>query len=119
MSDLKAMRDELRKLRKEQVKPVSRMRKADISAELQRLKVTREETPPAASTVGAPLKKSKAAVESIKEAKKEQFPVQPASEAKGKAEKGKKVAVEAPKKKESKLAKLMKLMESMSDSDEE
>jgi len=41
MSDLKAMRDELRKLRKDYVKPISKMRKGDISAEINKLKTSR------------------------------------------------------------------------------
>lgn len=117
MSDLKAMRDELRKLRKEAMKPVSRMKKADISAEIEKMKVHREETPPVASTEGIKPKKMKPAVESIKEAKKKEFPMVPTVE---KASKGKAEAKEAPvpKKKSSKLAKLMKIMDSLS-SDEE
>ncbi len=45
----KELRDELRALRKDVVKPVSKMRVTDISAEIQRLKVAREETPAVAA----------------------------------------------------------------------
>ena len=47
------LRNELRALRKEQMKPVSRMSKGDVSAEIQRLKVAREETPLPAATNSA------------------------------------------------------------------
>ena len=125
MADLKAMREELRALRKDSVKPVSRMRKADIASEIQRLKGVREETPISAATISAPPKKSKSAVETIKEAKKMEFPVAPVShESKpksGKSSAGKKVEDHSEmkakaEKKKSKLERLMQLME-MSDSE--
>jgi hypothetical protein len=124
MTKLHDMRAELRALRKESVKPVSRMKKDDIAVELQRLKGIREETPAVASTPSAPVKKSKSAVESIKEAKKAEFPVMPSdSGTKKKSVKSAPGSVKssAPAegdKKKSKLAKLMALMEGMS-SDEE
>ena len=62
---VKELRDELRTLRKESVKPISKMKMNDISAEIERLRVSREETPPVASTISG---KSKKAVESVKEA---------------------------------------------------
>jgi len=68
----KEMRDELRALRKEHIKPVSRMRVTDVSAEIQRLKVAREETPAAAQTRKP---KVSAVTESVAEVKSEQFPV--------------------------------------------
>ena len=110
--DLKSLRDELRALRKEKVKPVSRMRKADISAEIEKLKVARETTPAPAAVPSAPLKKSKAAVESIKEAKAAQFPVMPEGSGKVKKEKAMKSAPAEEKKKSKKdiLAEMMKLM---------
>lgn len=80
-SDLKA---ELRQLRKESVRPVSRMRVADIATEIQRLKGVREETPLPAATPSAPPKRAKASVESIKEAKASEFPTQPDSSANAK-----------------------------------
>jgi len=77
---LKDMRSELRELRKAAgSKPISKMRKDDISREIERLKVSREETPAVASVPSAPLKKSVSAVESVKEAKKMEFPVAPES----------------------------------------
>lgn len=114
MADLKNLRDELRNLRKEHVKPVSRMRKGDISAELDRLRKGREETAAAAAVPSAPLKKSKAAVETIKEAKSKEFPVKPTAEKSA----PKKAAAAAPKKK-SKMDRLMAMMNQMSDTDEE
>ena len=77
MSDLSSLRKELRELRKTHVKPVSRMRKGDISVELGKLREMRETTPPVASVPSAPMKVSKSAVESVKEAKKKEFPVKP------------------------------------------
>jgi len=75
---LKDMRDELRELRKATgQRPISKMRKEDISREIERLKVGREETPAVAAVPSAPLKKSKSAVESIKEAKRAEFPMMP------------------------------------------
>ena len=77
MPSLKDMRDELRQLRKAASKPVSKMRKGDVAAELERMKEVRETTAPAASTKGAPLRKSQAAAESVKKAKETEFPVKP------------------------------------------
>lgn len=94
MSSLKEMRDELRKMRKESMKPVSKMRKGDISSEIQRMREMREETAPVASTKGAPARKSQMAAESVKKAKEAEFPVKP-SKAAVKMEKPKK-AVETP-----------------------
>jgi len=78
MSSLKEMRDELRDLRKShpEHKPVSKMRKADISAMIQKLKVHREETPAAVATPAAPPKMLKSAVESVKVAKASEFPLE-------------------------------------------
>ena len=74
---LAEMRATLRELRKDAVKPVSRMRKSDISAEIQRLQLGREETPPVASISSAPAKMQRSAVTSIKKAKELEFPVVP------------------------------------------
>ena len=82
---LKEMRDELRALRKESVKPVSRMRKGDICAELERLRGKREETPPVAAVQGHKAPKKMVAVESnVKVAKEKGFPVKPMEESKKK-----------------------------------
>jgi hypothetical protein len=64
---VKDMRDELRALRKEHVKPVSKMGKADISAEIQRLKVAREETPAPAATKGKAAAKETEALGMVKD----------------------------------------------------
>ena len=125
MADLKALRDELRKLRKDSVKPVSRMRKADIASEIERLKGTRETVPPVASTKGASVKASKSAVESVKEAKAAEFPIEPVEKKKAGSKAPKKLPVEsvkhsaAPseKKGKSKMEKLKRLMEMMSESE--
>ena len=77
------LRAELRELRKEHVKPVSRMSKGDVSAEIQRLKVAREETPLPAATKGAGMVASKDAVEPIMKAKAAEFPKQPGGTTKG------------------------------------
>lgn len=78
MSSLKEMRDELRELRKQhpEHKPVSKMRKADISSMIQKLKVHREETPAVMATPAAPPKMYKSAVESVKKAKETEFPLE-------------------------------------------
>jgi len=70
------MRKELRELRKEH-KPVSKMKKADISAEIERMKVRREETPAPSSITPPTNKPYKAAVTSIKKAKEHEFPTTP------------------------------------------
>jgi hypothetical protein len=114
-AELKA---ELRSLRKESLKPVSRMKVADIAAEIQKLKGHREETPAVAAVPSAPIKKSKAAVESIKEAKASEFPMKPDQGITAAPKKGAK-AGKAPKdvvsseveKKKSKLAKLLEMMD--------
>ena len=69
----------LREMRKEHVPAVSRMHKRDVLAEIERLKVKREETPPVAATPAARPKKQNPMVESIKEAKAKEFPVAPES----------------------------------------
>lgn len=119
------LRAELRALRKDKVKPISKMRIADVSAEIERLRVGREETPAAAAVPSAPLKKSKAAVESIKEAKASGFPVMPDNGTKkGMPRKTARKAFEkspaaeaapAEKKKSSKMAKLLKMLEEETD----
>jgi len=122
-SDLASLRAELRELRKQHVKPVSKMRKGDISEEVRKLRETRETTPPVAAVPSAPVKELHSVVETVKEAKKKEFPVAPAEMPKKKvsgpksssgstaAAKGKKDVVA---KKVSK-ADLMRLLEKMSD----
>lgn len=125
MPSAKEMKDELRKLRKESLKPVSRMKMADISAELERMKNKRETTPPVASTpVDKAPKMMAAKITNIKEAKEQEFPVKPVDMkekmASLRAKKGSGSAkVEEPKKepmsKKDKLAKLLAMMESDSE----
>lgn len=123
MVSAKELRDELRSLRKDKVKPISKMRKDDICKEIEKLKGTREETAPVASTPMGPIKASKAAAETIKEAKRTEFPVQPAKEEKKKTGKamppsaGKKSAPAGASdaKKKSKLERMLALMEEPSD----
>ena len=121
MPSAKELRDELRALRKDAVKPVSKMRKGDIAAEIERLKVGREETPAPAAVPSAPLKKSQSAVETVKEAKKMEFPVKPSASAKksgggaGKSSAAASKESVSEKKKSSKLERLLAMM----DSDEE
>lgn len=71
------MRAELRDLRKShpEHKPVSKMRKADISSMIQKLKVGREETPSVATASPSAPKMFKSATESVKEAKASEFPL--------------------------------------------
>lgn len=114
-ADLKA---ELRALRKEAIKPVSRMRVADVATEIQRLKGMREETPAVAAIPSAPIKKAKAAVETIQEAKAHNFPSMPDQGITAAPKKGAKISA-APKdvvssaveKKKSKLERLMEMLD--------
>lgn len=99
------MRDELRALRKDSVKPISKMRKGDISAELERLRGMRETTPKSAAVPSAPPRAMKAKAGTVKESKAKEHPVAPA---------------EAPKKKSGGTkAALMKMLAEMSDSEDE
>jgi hypothetical protein len=83
---LKDMRDELRALRKESMKPVSRMKKADCAAELEKLRGKREETAPVASVGGEKKpKKMVGSVADVKIAKEREFPTKPAEESKKKS----------------------------------
>ena len=124
MPSAKELRDELRSLRKDAVKPISKMSKMDVAKEIEKLKGTREETAPVASTPMGPIKASKSASESIKEAKRTEFPVQPAEAEKKKSGKampptaGKKSAPAVAGKKKSKLAKLLALMDEEDSSEE-
>jgi hypothetical protein len=123
---LKEMREELRALRKAQdVRPISRMKKGDISEEIEKLKLHRESTPPVAAFVSAPTQVSRSAVKSIKEAKKMEFPVEHSGEKEApavkKAPKAKAVAKVAPKarkapeveKPEAQIAKFLAMMKTM------
>ena len=67
------MRKELREMRKDLVKPVSRMKKGDISHEIEALRQRRETTPAPAATPSAPPKGMKPDVENIKDVKKSVF----------------------------------------------
>jgi hypothetical protein len=95
---LSEMRAELRELRKSHPdhKPVSKMRKGDVSEMIQRLKAGREETPAVASVTSAPAKMYKSAVESVKTARAEEFPVE-IHEHKAKASQTKAPKAKAPK----------------------
>lgn len=125
MPSAKELRDELRSLRKESMKPVSRMKKADCEAELERLRGKREETPPVASVGGAVPKKEKGKIADVKVAKEQGFPVAPTDEKKksgkkssGMASKTASAEVSASSsKKPSKMERLMKMLEEMSDSE--
>ena len=114
MSSLAEMRAQLKALRKEakEYAPISRMKKGDIAAQIERLRGHREETPASAAVPSAGKKVSKAAVESIKEAKMKEFPVKPS-----KGEPKEKPAPPAKKPKMSK-ADMLKMISEMS-SDEE
>jgi len=71
------MRKELRALKKEHERPISRMKKMDISSEIERLRRVRETTPP---VVAVPSHKEKAPVEKVSKVKKGEFPVVPADQ---------------------------------------
>lgn len=119
------MRKQLRELRKSEVKPISRLKKADVAAEIERLSGKRETVPPVASTPAAPVKKVRSAAESLKEAKISEFQTKPAEttavetlkkKSKSSAPAAKKPAADASKKK-AKLAKLLELMDMESESE--
>ena len=125
MPSAKDLRDELRSLRKEHVKPISKLRVADIASEIQRLKGHREETPAVAAVPSVPHKMYKSAVESIKEAQASEFPTKPVqSNLKGGGKGGagkvtkppKDVVSDAVAKKKAKLAKLLAALDSDEDS---
>lgn len=124
MPSAKELKDELRKLRKESKahKPVSKMRVADVAAEIELLKGKREDTPlPAATPAEKAPKKMAAKIADVKEAKEKEFPTAPME---GKKKSGRVVvggsgAVgETTKKSSGKKDKLMKLL-SMLESDSE
>lgn len=112
MPKIDELRTELRNLRKDTVKPVSRMKKGDISAEIERMRGHREETPAVASMPCAPQRMAKAATETIKEAKRHEFPIAPAPAPK------KKMAAPAPAKKRMTKAQMRAMLDEMT-SDEE
>jgi hypothetical protein len=117
MPSLSELRAELKELRKSHLgeRPVSRMTKKDISEQIQGLRRMREETPAPAAIPSAPAEKtrSKPAVESVKEAKRSEFPVAPVRHSAPKASHSKSVAVSA--KKSSKMERLMQMLEESSD----
>lgn len=108
---LAELRAELKALRKESAehKPISRLRKGDVSNQIEMLKRSREETPAAAAVPSASSRVSKAAVESIKKAKESEFPVKPTRKMEPAA---------APKKSRPSKAELLKMVGELS-SDEE
>jgi len=123
MPSAKELKDELRKLRKETQKPVSRMRIADVASEIEKLKGKREETPlPAATPAEKAPKKMAPKITDVKEAKAKEFPTAPSEPSK---KKGGKVVVggsgavgETTVKASGKKDKLAKLL-AMLDSDSE
>ena len=82
----------------------------DISAEIEKLRGAREETPAVSAVPSAAPRSLKPAVETIKQAKKSEFPVAPGSGAVEKRAVAKKGG-EKKKAKEDVLERLMKLME--------
>ena len=118
---LKEMRDELRALRKESVKPVSKLKKGDVLLELERLRGKRESVPPVAATEATKPKKMEAKIADVKVAKEKEFPTKPVEAAKAKKGKGSalpKTTMDAAPAKKDKMAKLKAMLEAMS-SDEE
>jgi hypothetical protein len=103
LADMKA---ELRELRKAHVKPVSRMRKGDISVELNKLREMRETTPAVKATPSASKKMLKNVVMTDKQAN-EEFPTVSKGKGKGVPEKKKGIS----------KSDLMKMLADMSDSD--
>jgi hypothetical protein len=123
MPSAKELRDELRMLRKESQKPVSKMKVGDCAKEIERLKGMREESPSVAATPAdrAP-KKMMPKIADVKVAKEKEFPTAPQKKS-GRVVVGGSGAVgetttKAPGKK-NKLEKLMAMLGDMTDSDEE
>jgi hypothetical protein len=120
---LSDLRKELKDLRKKAMPtPVSRMKKADCAAELEKLRGKREETPPVASVGGEKKpKKMVGSVADVKEAKAKEFPQKPVESSV--AKKGKKATVvggggaEGVSAKMSKKDMLKKMIEELSDSE--
>ena len=115
MPSAKELREELRAMRKESgARPISKMKVADVSAEIERLKGMRETTPAPAATPSGKSVKAAPATESVKKAKEAEFPVKPSAiKTKEKPATKTAPAPEAPeKKKSSKLAKLLAMLES-------
>jgi len=114
MSDLAEMRKQLRELRKDHVKPVSRMRKGDIISEIEKLRGARETTPASAAVPSTKNKGVKSSAGSIKEAKMREFPTEP-----GKSPaKAAKSAAPAEKKKGPSKAEILKMISEMSSDSE-
>ena len=117
------MRDELRALRKESMKPVSRLKKADCQAELERLRGVRESVPPVAAVNGAKPKKMMPKESDVKMMKTKEFPMAPVEEKKKGGKKssgmavGKSAVADVPAKK-SKMDKLREMLEAMGSDDE-
>ena len=83
LADMRKELKELRKSAKENM-PVSRMKKGDIAAELERLRGRRETTPAPAAIPTAGSKKMAPKAENVKKSKEKEHPVAPAAEPKKK-----------------------------------
>ena len=113
----------LRLLAKEvQPKPISRMSKKDVSAQIEKLEKLREMTASSAAVPSVASRRMEPAAESVKEAKAAEFPVAPGSTKKGmerktarKAYEPKAEAAPAPKKKMTKKEMMALIAELSSD----
>lgn len=112
---LKEMRDQLREIRKETMKPVSRMKKADLASELEKCKAKREETPPVSSVKSAKPMMQVAKIKDVKKAKESEFPTKPVDMDMGKTDKKKGMPKTVVADKMSKKDKLKAMLEAMSD----
>lgn len=124
MPSAKELRDELRALRKEAVRPISKMKKGDVSAEIEKLRKAREDTPLPAATAGTSAKKTaelkpKLTAEYRREFEGLKAGNKPVTAAKAKGVKASDAKTAPEKKKSSKLERLMAMMEEMSSSGEE
>ena len=118
----KELEEELRELRKTAgSKPISKMKAVDISAEIERMKGKLQTTPNLVSTRASPSKAQESSVESIQEAREQEFPVRPKASAGKKSVAPKKGGVAKKSTPPSKVSKkaLMKMLDEISDSDEE
>ena len=113
------LRAELRELRKDKMKPISKMKMGDVSAEIERLRMARETTPAVDAVPSMPPKKMESAVKSVKEAKAAEFPVKPSEAMTKKGPATAKKAVAVPEKKKNMKDKLAKMLAMMSDEESE
>lgn len=74
---LSDLRKELRDMRKESMKPVSKMKKGDCAMEIEKMKSMRETVPAIATTLSAASKKMAPKKDTVKKMKEAEMPMAP------------------------------------------